>query len=57
MGGGREWVRFPSKTRFSFSLIEVRTGSGGHPASYSVGRDGRFPRRTAAGGTRPTTSI
>jgi hypothetical protein len=45
---GRSWVRV-SAGAGNFSLHHrLQTGSGAHPASYSMGTGGSFPRSKAA---------
>jgi hypothetical protein len=41
-------VQFLAEANFSF-LCSIQSGSGAHPASYSVGTRGDFPRGNAAG--------
>jgi hypothetical protein len=49
IGGRGIGVRFPASAR-DFSLLHsVQTGSGAHPASYTMGTRGCFPGGKAAG--------
>jgi hypothetical protein len=51
-------VRYPAKVKGFFPVACVRTGSGAHPASCTMGTGGPFPRAKAAGVWRwPLTLI
>jgi hypothetical protein len=46
-------VRSPAGAKNFFSILCVQTGSGAHPASYSMGTGGPFPGGPFPGGPFP----
>jgi hypothetical protein len=50
-------VRFPAGARNFFLLHRVQTGSGAHPASYSVGTRDSFPGGKNGRGVKLTTHL